>query len=91
MKTPVAPEATPEATPEVTPATTDAPAAAPEATATPAAPARTLIVTPHAEGYRRAGRAWTREPTRIAYDALDEAQLKALQDDPLIDLAIVEE
>lgn len=54
------------------------------------APLAVLIVTPHADGYRRAGRAWTIEPTRVARDALSEEQIKALQDDPLIDLQVVD-
>jgi hypothetical protein len=66
------------------------PAAAPQAAAPAREPIAVLIVTPHADGYRRAGRAWTREPTRVARDALSDEQLQALQDDPLIDLQVVE-
>jgi hypothetical protein len=45
-----------------------------------------VVVSSHADGYRRAGRPWTREPTRVARVALTDEQLQALHDDPLIEL-----
>lgn len=49
-------------------------------------PLQVLLVTPPHDGYRRAGRAWTLEPTRVAVDALSAEQLQELQSDPLITL-----
>ena len=49
-------------------------------------PIPVLVVTPPSDGYRRAGRAWSSEPTRVALDALSAEQLQALQDDPQITL-----
>lgn len=47
-------------------------------------PLEVILVTPPHDGYRRAGRAWTQEPTRVAVDALSAEQLHELQSDPLI-------
>mgnify|MGYP000930242870 CR=1 FL=1 len=50
-----------------------------------------LVISSRAEGFRRAGRGWTREPTRVAYDDLTAEQIEALQAEPMLDVRIVEE
>lgn len=46
-----------------------------------------LRVTATRDGYRRAGRAWSTEPTFVREGELDKAQIEALQADPQISLA----
>ena len=38
------------------------------------------------DGFRRAGRAWTRKPVIVAVDEFDPEQLEQLRDDPGIDV-----
>lgn len=43
------------------------------------------------DGFRRAGRAWSKAPTEVAIDELDDDQLKALLAEPNLDVVLIEE
>ncbi|WP_300335635.1 HI1506-related protein [Accumulibacter sp.] len=64
---------------------------APEPPAAGADQAKVIVVRALAEGFRRAGRSWTRAPTRLAADALSSDQIEALRAEPMLDVRIVEE
>lgn len=49
------------------------------------------LVTSQVEGFRRAGRAWSREATRIEAADLQDGQLEALQAEPMLDVVGVAE
>ena len=68
----------------VTPPGEDAPAEA-------AVAAKTLIVTARTNGFRRAGRAWSSEPTEVEVAALSEAQIAALLAEPELAVVVVAE
>lgn len=46
-----------------------------------------VIVTSEVEGFRRAGRAWSRTPTTVPMAELDEATIKVLEAEPLLSVA----
>lgn len=50
-----------------------------------------LIVTAKTEGFRRAGRAWSREPTRVEAGELTDDQVEALFAEPMLDVVGVAE
>ena len=56
---------------------------------TPAKAGETLVVTSAVEGFRRAGRAWSKTPTEVAAADFDEAGLAALEAEPLLTVARV--
>jgi hypothetical protein len=43
------------------------------------------------DGFRRAGRAWSKAPTVVPIDEFDDNQLKALQAEPNLVVTLVEE
>lgn len=43
-----------------------------------------LRVTAQTEGFRRAGRAWSRQPTEIPLDGLSDADVAALMGEPML-------
>lgn len=48
-----------------------------------AAPAA-IVVTSKTEGFRRAGRAWSKTPTTVPLSAIDPAALAALEGEPML-------
>lgn len=46
-----------------------------------------VIVTSEVEGFRRAGRAWSRTPTTVPMADLDEETIKVLEAEPLLSVA----
>lgn len=50
-----------------------------------------IIVTAEKEGFRRAGRAWSKVPTQVPVDEFNEAQIEALVGEPMLDVAFVAE
>lgn len=48
-----------------------------------------VTITSEVEGFRRAGRAWSRTPTTVQIDELSEEQLKALESEPLLQVVYV--
>jgi hypothetical protein len=48
-----------------------------------------VIVTSEVEGFRRAGRAWSRTPTTVPIDELDDAAIIALEAEPLLQVVYV--
>lgn len=50
-----------------------------------------IIVTAKTEGFRRAGRAWSRTPTRVEIDELTEGQLDALVAETMLDVTFLAE
>jgi len=46
-----------------------------------------VIVTSEVEGFRRAGRAWSRTPTTVPMAELDEETIKVLEAEPLLSVA----
>ena len=48
-----------------------------------------VIVTSEVEGFRRAGRAWSRTPITLSIDELSEAQIMALEQEPLLTVVYV--
>lgn len=48
-----------------------------------------VIVTSEVEGFRRAGRTWSRTPTTVPIDALSEEQIMALEQEPLLAVVYV--
>lgn len=87
------PAKAPESATEHAPKTEETPVTLAEAAAATAGtgPLKVIIVRALADGFRRAGRGWTREPTRVAYDALSAEQIAALQAEPMLNVQIVEE
>lgn len=93
-------EAVPAAVP-VTPPVEDAPAEAevivrraghvPTVSPLGDVAAKTLIVTARTDGFRRAGRAWSSEPTEVEVAALSEAQIAALLAEPELAVVVVAE
>jgi hypothetical protein len=61
-----------------------------DATDGPAGRAKVIIVRALASSFRRAGRTWTREPTRVAYNELTTEQVEALLAEPMLDVRVVE-
>ncbi len=45
---------------------------------------RSLIVSARIEGFRRAGRPWSKAPTQVSVDVFSEEQLAALADEPML-------
>lgn len=82
---PAAPDTPPESTAPA-PETTQEHAGAGE---TPAIVA--LIVTSKREGFRRAGRAWSKTQTRVDLADLTDAQVEALFAEPMLDVVGVAE
>lgn len=48
-----------------------------------------IVVTSEIEGFRRAGRAWSRTPTTVPIDELSEEQIMALEQESLLQVAYV--
>lgn len=48
-----------------------------------------VIVTSEVEGFRRAGRPWSRTPTTVPIDELSDADLLALEAEPLLQVVYV--
>ena len=48
-----------------------------------------VTVVSEVEGFRRAGRAWSRTPITVPIDELSEAQIMALEQEPLLAVAYV--
>lgn len=48
-----------------------------------------VIVTSEVEGFRRAGRPWSRTPTTVPIEELDDAALLALEAEPLLQVVYV--
>ena len=62
----------------------------PAANASGAEPvAARMIVTAKAEGFRRAGRAWSVAPTEVSVDEFSDAELLALAGEPMLDVVFV--
>jgi hypothetical protein len=53
--------------------------------------ASTLVVAARVEGFRRAGRAWSRAETRLPADSLSDEDLAALTDEPMLSAWFEEE
>lgn len=51
-----------------------------KSTAAPSA----IVVTSRTEGFRRAGRAWSKTPTTVLLSSLDAAALAAIEGDPML-------
>lgn len=47
------------------------------------------MVVSEVEGFRRAGRAWSRAPITVPIDELSEAQILALEQEPLLAVVYV--
>lgn len=68
--------------------------ASPASTGNPADAENTitaLIVSAKAEGFRRAGRAWSKAPTTVPVEELDGDQVQALLAEPALDVVAVAE
>ena len=50
----------------------------------PAAAPAAIVVTSKTEGFRRAGRAWSKTPTTVLLSSLDAAALAAIEGDPML-------
>lgn len=50
-----------------------------------------LLVTARHDGFRRAGRSWSRQPTRVEIEELSEAEIAVLYAEPLLDVVGVTE
>ena len=48
---------------------------------------KALKITSSKEGFRRAGRAFGKEPTEIALDDLTKAEIKALKKEPVLNVS----
>lgn len=48
-----------------------------------------VIVTSEVEGFRRAGRPWSRTPTTVPIEELDDAALLAIEAEPLLQVVYV--
>jgi hypothetical protein len=62
--------------------------------ASPAAeekPVKALIVSAHSDGFRRAGRAWSKAPTEVVGDELSIEQVAELLAEPNLDVTFVTE
>lgn len=53
--------------------------------------AQALIVTAKVEGFRRAGRAWSREPKTVSIDEFTPEQVEALLAESMLDVSVVAE
>ncbi len=51
--------------------------------------AKTLIVSAKAEGFRRAGRAWSKNAETVSADDFTPAQIEALLLEPMLDVRVV--
>ena len=51
--------------------------------------ARTLVVSAKAEGFRRAGRAWSKNAETVSAADFTPAQIEALRAEPMLDVTIV--
>lgn len=51
--------------------------------------AEAIMVVSEVEGFRRAGRAWSRTPITVPIDELSEAQILALEQEPLLAVVYV--
>lgn len=51
--------------------------------------AQAITVVSEVEGFRRAGRAWSRTPITVPIDELSEAQILALEQEPLLAVVYV--
>lgn len=60
------------------------PAAPPAVQRIPSGVAGHIIVTSAREGFRRAGRAWSKTPTTVAVADLGDAALTALEAEPML-------
>lgn len=102
-KTPTNPAAGKKATPAK--AAASKPAAAPVVAAPVAPPVapppakdlgrapvvNALIVTAKVEGFRRAGRAWSKAPETVSAGELSDAQIEALLAEQMLDVVVVAE
>ena len=48
-----------------------------------------VVVTARRDGFRRAGRVWSKTPTTVPMDELSEADIEALAGEPLLDLVFL--
>lgn len=55
--------------------------------ALPDLPIEAVIVTSEVEGFRRAGRAWSKVPTTVPIDELSDEEIAALEAEPLLSVA----
>jgi hypothetical protein len=49
-----------------------------------------LIITSKVEGFRRAGRAWSKSPTTVLVSELSDEQIEQLTAEPMLEVAVVE-
>lgn len=54
--------------------------------ATPEPVVTALLVTARRDGFRRAGRSWSRQQTRVGIDELNEDEIAALLAEPMLDV-----
>ena len=50
-----------------------------------------IVVTSQREGFRRAGRAWSKQPVTVSIDEFSEAQIEALVAEPMLTVVFVGE
>lgn len=92
------PAKTPTKKPAVAPVAAAAPVTTEPAVAAPVAEAPAavdmfspkIIVTSKQEGFRRAGRAWSKAPTQVSTAEFSAEQLAALRDEPMLDIVLAE-
>lgn len=73
-------------TPSTAPVDGVAPAA--EASVAGEIKATALLVTARRDGFRRCGRAWSREQTRVPIDELTADEVEALLAEPMLDVVV---